>query len=292
MLRRVVKHLDAVYLKNRLVYTFLDSMLLSGGHPDELSPEVKAFRQEELFGPKIHTWDVRALPIGVATEHPDMPGLWMMPSVLSSLEIDHIHDFLAHVTRANSVQGENGVPIRSGGLENKFLEWFEYHPGRWMLPLQPHPEINEDIARLVLSDMQSTNNTDPMTWPNLKTLWDSAPETSHARYAEQIIKIQETVTRLVPDVGDEPCLFIQMQRLERGSRVGKHFDDFRKGGKIISTAVLQGENIIRVGHIQFKVLPGDVYALARNARYDVKHEVLPDPDDRLSATIRFGNTVS
>ena len=97
-----------------------------------------------------------------------------------------------------------------------------------------------------------------------------------------------TIQNLIPDVGTEPCLFIQMQRLQRGIRVGKHVDDLVKGGKIISTAVLQGENTIRVGHIEFKVVPGDVYALSRTARYDVQHEVLPFYEDRLSATIRFG----
>ena len=80
-----------------------------------------------------------------------------------------------------------------------------------------------------------------------------------------------------------------MQRMERGSRVGMHLDDLTKGGKvIISTAVLQGNNMIRVGTIEFQVEPGDVYAIARDARYNVEHEALPCPDDRLTATLRFG----
>ena len=119
----------------------------------------------------------------------------------------------------------------------------------------------------------SANCTNPQSWPNLKALQDDKGNMEQGidiqTYAKHVIKIQKTIQQLIPDARDEPCLFIQMQRLERGIKIGKHIDDLSKGGKVISTAVLQGENTIRVGNIEFTVAPGDIYALARNARYDV-----------------------
>ena len=291
IIKNIAKYLDKTYVKNRLIYSVVENILLSGSTKDDNDVQ-KKLKHEELFAPKIKSWDVRKLPAGVATEHDDMPGLWIIPSVLNDLEVQHVNDLLKYITRGNKIQGEDSVPFRTKGEKQQFLEWYEYAGGRWMLPLQPYPKVDEDIAEKMLSNLHSTNNTEPQTWPNLQLLvnssHDNGNEATTAKHAEQIIKIQNTIQRLIPDVGTEPCLFIQMQRLERGSRVGKHVDDLVKGGKIISTAVIQGENTIRVGHIEFKVVPGDVYALARSARYDVQHEVLPYVEDRLSATIRFG----
>jgi hypothetical protein len=293
IIKNIAKYLDKTYVKNRLTYAIVENILLSGSSQDDNAVQ-KKLKQEELLAPKIKRWDVRSLPTGKATEHEDMPGLWIIPNVLNDLEVQHVSDLLKYITKGNKVQGEDNVPFRTEGKDQQFLEWYEYHSGRWMLPLQPYPKVQDHIAETMLSNLHSTNNTKPQSWPNLQLLLDSKnnneedKNTAANKYAEQIIKIQNTIQNLIPDVGTEPCLFIQMQRLQRGIRVGKHVDDLVKGGKIISTAVLQGENTIRVGHIEFKVVPGDVYALSRTARYDVQHEVLPFYEDRLSATIRFG----
>ena len=50
-------------------------------------------------------------------------------------------------------------------------------------------------------------------------------------YAKHVIKIQKTIQQLIPDARGEPCLFIQMQRLERGIKIGKHIDDLSKEAK-------------------------------------------------------------
>ena len=56
--------------------------------------------------------------------------------------------------------------------------------------------------------------------------------------------------------------------------MGSHKDDLRKGGRVICTAVLEGENRVRVGDVEFRVRPGDVYALSDEARFDVDHTSL------------------
>ncbi len=282
------RYFHPTYLKNRAAYWVVENLLLSGNTAD-MPPEIKAMKEKEMLRPSWKRWEIRELPAGVPTEHPEMPGLWVIPAVLSGLEVESVHSLLSHITSGNRIQGGDGTPYRTKGKANEFLEWYEYHNGRWMLPLQPYPAINELFATKVLTELSSTNNTDPLTWPNLKTILKRGQaDGDFVDGAENIIKIQDTISKHIPDVQGQECLFIQMQRMERGSRVGMHLDDFTKGGKIISTAVLQGDNMIRVGTIEFQVEPGDVYALARDARYKVEHEVLPCPDDRLSATLRFG----
>ena len=290
-MRKLINYLDPRYLKNRITYTVLKHILLSGSSEDDNAFQRK-IKQEELLQPKAKRWEVCDLPSGVATEHSEMPGLWFIPKVLNESEVMEIRELLKYVTSGDSVQGEGGTPYRSEGQQQKFLEWYEYLSGRWMLPLQPYPNVDPLIANTVLSSLHSANCTNPQSWPNLKALQDDKGNMEQGidiqTYAKHVIKIQKTIQQLIPDARGEPCLLIQMQRLERGIKIGKHIDDLSKGGKVISTAVLQGENTIRVGNIEFTVAPGDIYALARNARYDVKHEVLPFYTDRLSATIRFG----
>lgn len=284
----LLRYFHPTYLKNRAAYWIVENLLLSGD-TNNMSPEIKAMREKEMLRPSWKRWEIRGLPAGVPTEHPEMPGLWVIPAVLNDLEVESVHSLLSHITSGNSIQGQNGTPYRTKGEGNEYLEWYEYHNGRWMLPLQPYPIINEIFATKVLTELSSTNNTDPLSWPNLNTIMNGERGgLDSLNGARNIRKIQETISKHIPDVKGEECLFIQMQRMERGSRVGMHLDDLVKGGKVISTAVLQGDNMIRVGAIEFQVEPGDVYALARDARYKVEHEVLPCPDDRLSATIRFG----
>ena len=284
----LLRYFHPTYLKNRVSYWVVENLLLSGNAAD-MPPEIRAIKEKEMLRPPWKRWDIRELPVGVPTEHPELQGLWVIPAVLSGLEVDSVHSLLSHITRGNSIQGNNGTPYRTKGKHNEFLEWYEYHNGRWMLPLQPYPAINEMFATKVLTELSSTNNTDPLTWPNLETIVQGGGSNDGVfDGAKNIIKIQRTISEHIPDVQGQDCLFIQMQRMERGSRVGMHLDDLTKGGKVISTAVLQGNNMIRVGTIEFQVEPGDVYAIARDARYNVEHEVLPCPDDRLTATLRFG----
>ena len=52
------------------------------------------------------------------------------------------------------------------------------------------------------------------------------------------------------------------QQVQRGGVVGAHKDPEDKGGQVITTTVVQGQNEVRVGGVRFRVLPGDVYGIA------------------------------
>ncbi|CAE8731442.1 unnamed protein product [Polarella glacialis] len=60
------------------------------------------------------------------------------------------------------------------------------------------------------------------------------------------------------------------------------------GGNMIATFVLEGSSEVRVGPLRFRVDTGDMYAIAHSARYEVEHEVMAAPHDRLSVTFRYG----
>ena len=164
-------------------------------------------------------------------------------------------------------------------IGDEMTGWFEYHPGREMYAMQPNPRVDESMMN-VLSTLESQNCTNPMDWPKISDFEALLP----------VLRLQEFLESgdFTPHAKSQPCLFIQVQRVERGIPVGSHKDDLRKGGRVICTAVLEGENRVRVGDVEFRVRPGDVYALSDEARFNVDHEVLPETSDRLSLTLRFG----
>jgi hypothetical protein len=85
-----------------------------------------------------------------------------------------------------------------------------------MLPLQPYPAINELFATKVLTEVSSTNNTDPLTWPNLETIVSGREGNDGVLDgAKNIIKIQSTISEHIPDVQGQDCLFIQMSSTAR-----------------------------------------------------------------------------
>merc|ERR1719277_1728020 len=93
---------------------------------------------------------------------------------------------------------------------------------------------------------------------------------------------------MIKDFAKQPCLFLQAQALERGAEVTPHRDALPYGGDMIATLVVEGANEVQVGPVRFRVEPGDLYAIAHGARYDMEHQVGASPRDRFSVTLRYG----
>ena len=75
--------------------------------------------------------------------------------------------------------------------------------------------------------------------------------------------------------------------MESGTCIRPHVDAGEPPADVVLTLIVRGKNTVRVGNVLIDVNPGDVYAIADAARWDVKHEVLAGWTDRLSVTIRF-----
>ena len=118
-----------------------------------------------------------------------------------------------------------------------------------MLPLQPYPAINELFATKVLTELSSEQYGPPDLAQPGNNRKGREGNDGVLDGAKNIIKIQNTISG-IPDVtGTRLYLFKCNAWSEQ--RVGMHLDDLTKGGKVISTAVLQGNNMIRVGHHEF-----------------------------------------
>ena len=231
-------------------------------------------------------WNLCDLKEKTTIPCPVMGGLVVHKRFFSDEEIEGVRCLARAVADRGDSIGKCSLSTPRG------ISWFEYHQGRSMFPFQPYPAVNPTVADGVLSRLESQNKLHPSVWPNLGD-WADKENDDDSRVnlgANALIRLQLFIERgrLAPEAKEEPCLFLQVQHLERGGQVGAHVDDLAKGGKVISTAVISGFNDIRVGNRIFRVEPGDVYALAGRARYDVDHEVLACPDDRLSVTLRFG----
>lgn len=283
-------HLDPVYLRNRVLYWLAANPPLD----DVGSSDTDAAARAELLRAPPQRWDISQLPHQQSVASSAVEGLYVVRGFYNDEEVQAIRAAVHHITNGWSIQGQTeGVPFRRAGSENR-LEWYEYHEGRLMLPMQPYPAVDTGIAERVLAGLQSTNGTDPHTWPQLRELIDadvSDDGNQVSRGARALVRLQQALQQgdIVPEAGGMPCMFFQVQHVERGGVVGSHVDPIVKGGKVISTAVINGANNIRVGDTIFRVEPGDVYGLAGFARYDVDHEVLSCVDDRLSITLRFGD---
>jgi hypothetical protein len=214
-------------------------------------------------------WDISPLPANKPVECPAMPGLWCCPGMLDAEALHRIKTTVDMLPPHNAAANTQ----------------YEYEPSRFMTPIQPYPNIDANFARGALADLKVFDFTDPLQWSNLADLTEvdgAGPG------AAQLIALQRDIQAVFPGF-DVPCLFQQVQKLERGAQVTMHKDNLRHGGSAIATAVIDGgTNEIRVGAVTFPVTTGDVYGLVNDARHRVGHAVYSSPQDRLSITLRYG----
>jgi hypothetical protein len=259
MIARLRAKLDPVYLRNRIMYVLAEHPPLSddfndpNSNVDTTEPHIvkrKFWSFEE--GEESNNKNVLVSK--------DVKGLVVNPNFFDEEEV-------------------NALVHAMNEIGNEITGWFEYHPGRDMYAMQPYPHVDQKMIP-ILSTLESQNRTKPTDWPKLSDFKALTP----------VLRLQQFLEsgEFTAFAKSQPCLFVQVQRVERGIPVGSHKDDLRKGGRVICTAVLKGENRVRVGDVEFRVRPGDIYALSDQARFDVDHEVLPETSDRLSLTLRFG----
>ena len=277
--KRVLKYFDLTYVKNRAAY------LLAANPPldDVYNENDVATKIQMDQRPLPKRWNVEQLQGKVTCS--EEPGLYLYRKFLSDKELQNIETFVKEASKEN----ENG--------------WFTYHKGRDMMPVtsMQRPEDNkrkEELRKLLLS-LSSANNTDPDSWVSLndycnrnaRIVYTTTSATSSTKGAEILASVQEKIQNgeLLPKAKNEPCLFIQIQNVERGGVVGSHIDPVVKGGKTIATLIINGNTDVRVGNTIVRVEPGDIYGIEGHARYNIEHEVYSTVDDRLTATFRFGH---
>lgn len=81
--------------------------------------------------------------------------------------------------------------------------------------------------------------------------------------------------------------FAQFQMLQAGTPIMPHIDAAEPKADVVATYTLRGHAEVRIGQVQFEMGPGDLYYIRDDARWKVKHEVLPPREDRMSITIRY-----
>lgn len=248
------KVFDWVYIRNRILYILAENPPISDDFNNDAISSINSTRTRSRT-----RWNFQrrtSSRSNFVKKNPDVNGLIVCPHFFQDKEVSTLRDLLSSMG-----------------------DWYEYHPGREMYAMQPYPCVDEKMLPL-LKTLESQNKTNPQEWPKISDFKKLSP----------IVRLQEFLEsgEFTPNAKSQSCLFVQVQRVERGISVGSHKDDLRKGGRVICTAVLEGENYVRVGDVEFRVQPGDVYALCDEARFDVDHEVLPDTSDRLSVTLRFG----
>lgn len=267
--KRALKYMDPTFLRNRAMYLLAENPPL-----DDIGPQgddATTLDQRPL--PK--RWDVSQVKSGTVTSCPEVSGLFLHRNFLNASDLLKVERFVAVASEQH--------------------QWFTYHKGREMLPvnsLQRKQDLprSADLHDLLLS-LQSTNNTNPDTWPDLES-WCQHDNSGAAAGAKVLVRVQQKIQEnnaLLPKAVDEPCLFVQIQNVIRGGVVGSHVDPLVKGGKAIATLIINGVTDVRVGDTLLRVEPGDMYGLEGHARYNIEHEVLPTVDDRLTATFRFGH---
>jgi hypothetical protein len=286
-MQRVLKHLNPTYLRNRAMYLLSEYPPLDdsyGGGEDTTPP----LDQRPL--PK--RWDVTNFEGTVSC--PNEEGLFLHRKFIDGEDLKNIERFIAAASKKH--------------------KWFTYHTGRDMMPVnsiqRPQDEKHARKLRNLLLSLQSANNTDPRTWPYLEE-WgkishdntihtdvdtnkdnnmDGSIDDAVIKGALVLSSVQKRIQcgEILPKAIDEPCLFIQIQNVIRGGVVGSHIDPLVKGGKCITTLIVNGVTDVRVGNTVLKVEPGDLYGIEGNARYNIEHEVYATVDDRLTATLRFG----
>jgi len=216
-------------------------------------------------------WDVRSSPARVALRHPTLDALWLVRRCLDSTEMARIRSLFEQLHHSGR------------------FPWYTYEPGREMIPIHAAPGLDDDVKRRVLQGIEvfgepGSLGSDPVGgWPRLSDLLGDSSVGS-----AELLALQRLPQELFEDFAPQPCIFLQAQALERGAEVTPHRDAVPYGGDMIATLVVEGSNQVRVGSVRFPVEPGDLYGIARSARYDVEHEVRGASADRFSITMRYG----
>ena len=286
--RLAAPFVDLVYVYNRLAClsqsqgAFLGEEFPSESATPQIYPRDQCVR-----------WDLDLLPAG-ASQHPQQKGLWIFPGALNAVQCAAIANEVARLTDNNGVQGEDGVAVQSepsgvalpieAPVAATIWSWFQYGPGRWMVPMQPSAGVCEQFARGPLSGLRSHNSTDARRWPKLSEAQNAGGDALRA--------LEALPAESMPSAfGGRAPLFLQLQSLQRGASIGAHVDEHDVGGRAIMTAVVAGGGgDVRVGGVSFAVRAGDVYALCGDARDAIDHEVYYSAcrADRLSVTVRYG----
>mmetsp|Transcript_53771 Transcript_53771/g.114789 ORF Transcript_53771/g.114789 Transcript_53771/m.114789 type:complete len:280 (-) Transcript_53771:134-973(-) len=216
-------------------------------------------------------WDVSRFPMKKAFRHPDLEAVWVIRQVLDQTAMANIR------TLFEDLHDTGRFP------------WYNYEPGRDMMPLHASPGLDAQKSRAMLEGIEvfgepNSLGADPVEgWPKLDDLLKR-----NAVGAAELLTLQGLPQEHFSDFSGQPCLFLQAQALERGAEVTPHRDALPYGGDMISTLVMEGSNTVRVGPVSFPVEPGDLYGIAGSARYDVEHEVMGASIDRFSITMRYG----
>ena len=289
---KALSPVDLVYWRNRLI----SLSLAQGAFLGEEFPSDPSGREPPYPYDQCDRWDLRALPRGKATEHPQQHGLWVIPGALSQADCRGVSDAIDKLTDDNAVhrpeapsspsQAPAPQPLcRSHAPAASALwDWFAYGHARWMVPLQPSEGVCDAFACGPLSLLRSHNCTDARSWPALSGVDGAGGDT---------LRMLEALPGLaMPSAfGGRPPLFLQVQSLERGAAIMGHVDEHDVGGRAIATTVIAGgESEVRVGGVVFCLQRGDLYALCGAARDDVDHEVYHSASwpNRVSVTVRYG----
>lgn len=225
---------------------------------------------QELHQP-AEVWDVSGIPRALAVESPKQGGLWLIRGCLDLDAAARIKALFVDLHRRS------------------VFHWNHYEPGRDMMPLHAHPPLEMALTKRVICGLDvfgppGSRGADPLArWPLLGNLL-----AEEAIGAAELHGLQVLPQKAIARFADEPCLFVQAQSLECGAEVTPHRDALPFGGDMIATYVIEGSSDVRVGAQRFRVDAGDMYAIADEARYDVEHEVMAAPYDRLSVTFRYG----
>mmetsp|Transcript_24520 Transcript_24520/g.76281 ORF Transcript_24520/g.76281 Transcript_24520/m.76281 type:complete len:279 (-) Transcript_24520:67-903(-) len=225
---------------------------------------------QELHDPCVR-WETSQLPKGIPLQNERVRGLWLIRGCLD-------------ISAAQRIKA-----LFCGLHERREYPWYTYEPGRDMMPLHASPALDDGTVERVLTGIDvfgrpGSQGADPAAgWPRLAAL--AAVGREGARDLEAL---QRLPCASLPTFASQPCLFLQAQILEGGAQVTPHRDALPYGGDMIATAVVEGGGEVRVGPLRFSVDPGDLYAIAHEARYDVEHEVMWSSRDRFSVTMRYG----
>lgn len=216
-------------------------------------------------------WDLSQVPLGEARRHPSLDAVWLARRCVTPAQMAKVRALFDQLDRSGR------------------FPWYTYEPGRDMMPIHASPSLDsEETTRFlqgieVFGDPGSVGSDPIQGWPRLCALLREG-----SSGAEELLALQRLPPELFADFAGQPCLFMQAQALERGAEVTPHRDALPYGGDMITTLVVEGSNVVRVGSASFPVEPGDLYGIARSARYDVEHEVLGASNDRFSITMRYG----
>lgn len=213
----------------------------------------------------------------------ELPGLLLLRNVLSTNERKEITTLLKDITSHEAHDPQK--------CNSSFWSWFEYDPGRYIVPLRPH--LMSGIAKVEyqssLDDFEVFGNVPLRQWLDLNALCDEKTCNSGAKILRNLQDSLVGTVRSVSHIDDLLCFFIQIQKMEGGVKILPHLDADDPPVDVIATVCLDGgdANVIRVGNVELVVGAGDAYVLSDFARHCVKHEVLSSPHERTSMTFRF-----